>query len=51
MVLFGIIIGNGVVVGVNFVVRGFIFENIVIVGVLVKIIKKYNYEIKLWEKV
>jgi lipopolysaccharide O-acetyltransferase len=46
----GTIIGNGVVVGANSVVRGSIPENTVIAGVPAKIIKKYNHETKLWEK-
>ncbi|HGY9068070.1 TPA: DapH/DapD/GlmU-related protein, partial [Escherichia coli] len=49
-VLPGTIIGNGVVVGANSVVRGSIPENTVIAGVPAKIIKKYNHETKLWEK-
>lgn len=50
-ILPGTIIGDGVVVGANSVVRGVIPENTVIAGVPAKIIKQYNHETKLWEKV
>jgi len=47
----GTILGKHCIVGTNTVVRGVFPDYCVIVGVPAKIIKKYNFKIKKWEKV
>ncbi len=47
----GTILGKNCIVGSNAVVRGNFPDNVVIVGVPAKIVKKYNKEKNVWEKV
>ena len=47
----GTILGKGCVVGTNSVVRGVCPDHCVIVGIPGKIIKKYNSDLKTWERV
>ena len=47
----GTILGKQCIVGANAVVRGVFPDYCVIVGVPAKVIKKYNFETKKWERV
>ncbi|CAM4400028.1 MULTISPECIES: DapH/DapD/GlmU-related protein [Pseudoalteromonas] len=47
----GTVLGNNCVVGANSVVRGHFPDNVVIAGVPARIIKKFNGDLKCWEKV
>lgn len=51
VILAGSKIGNGCIVGANAVVSGEFEDNCIIAGVPARIIKKYNQELKIWEKV
>lgn len=51
VILAGTKIGNGCVIGANAVVKGEFPDGCIIVGAPAKIVKKYNDESKLWEKV
>jgi len=46
----GTILGNHCIVGTNSVVRGVFPDYSVIVGIPAKVVKRYNFESKLWEK-
>lgn len=50
-ILAGSRIGSGSIIGANSVVVGEIPENVIAVGTPAKIIKKYNMEKKLWERI
>lgn len=50
-VLPGVTIGKGSIIGANSVVSKSIPENVIAVGTPAKPIKKYNFEIKRWEKI
>ncbi len=47
----GTILGNGCIVGANSVVRGVFPDHSVIVGIPGRVIKKYNSDKKLWERI
>ena len=50
-VLSGVTIGKNSIIGANSVISKNILENCIAVGNPVKVIKKYNFETKKWEKI